>query len=500
MAGRGGHVLDSGEGRRAGCAAIRLDGAAMDHASHHHPTAAADRLPLQTKLGYGFGGMSYNMMANSIGHLAPFVFNIALGLNPALLGLAIALPRLYDAVTDPVMGAVSDNFKSRWGRRKPFMLAGGIGAGIAFALLWMVPAGWMPISYFWWLLGGSLVFYTFVTVFCVPWTGMGFSLTPDYHERTRLMAVNNFMIAATILTFPWLFALTKLPVFEDGLQGARAVGWGVGVLIILFALLSVWLTGERKQRVEVAADGVEKPGLWAQFRAAASNRAFLILSGSVLMMCIGIFSISTITPYIAIYYIHAGEQAPASVLIGLGGTAWGIASLLFVFPVSKVAQWIGKRRALLCFLGIALTGNLIKWFCYNPAIPWLYVLPPVFIAMGFCALWTLTASMMADVSDYHEFRTGVRNDATLGAVYSWVMKLGVAAAFAISGFILNITGFDQAHGSNQSPAAIFNMRLTDMLVPAIAIAVAMWLVWIFPLRESTSMGIRRRLERRRGKL
>jgi GPH family glycoside/pentoside/hexuronide:cation symporter len=468
--------------------------------SRKHPhavTAAADRLPLATKVGYGFGGMSYNIMANGVGNLAPFIFNILLGVNPALVGLAIALPRLYDAVTDPVMGAISDNFRSRWGRRKPFMLAGGLGAGAAFAAIWWVPTGWAPENYFWWLLGLSLVFYTFVTLFSVPWTGLGFSLTPDYNERTRLMAVNNFMMSVSVLLLPWLFALTKLPVFRgDGLLGARAVGVGSGLLIAGLAVLAVVTTRETVVHAPPRTAGA--PGLWKQFTTAVGNAAFLKLSAAVLLMCMGIFSVSAISPYIAIYYIYGGAQEPASVLMGAAGTAWAVAAMILVGPVSMVATRIGKRHALVLFLLLSLAGSVAKWFCYTPDAPWLYVIPNIFYGLGFCALFTLVSSMMADVCDYHELRTGSRNEATLGAVYSWVMKMGVTAAFAVSGFLLNLTGFDAASTTGQSARTILQMRLIDLALPGVAIMGAILLVWSYPITERRALAIRRRLERRRG--
>jgi GPH family glycoside/pentoside/hexuronide:cation symporter len=471
----------------------------MQHSAHHTHTitADADRLPLRTKAGYGFGGMSYNIMANGIGNLAPFIFNILLGLNPALVGLAIALPRLYDAVTDPVMGAISDNFRSRWGRRKPFMLVGAIGAGAAFAAIWWAPSGWESGSYFWWLLGMSLIFFTFVTMFSVPWTGLGFALTPDYNERTRLMAVNSFMMSGAVLFLPWLFALTKLPVFEgDGLRGARAVGVGIGLLIAVLGVSSVLLTRERVV-LPVAKKSSDGPGVWKQFTAALGNPPFLKLSLAVLLMCMGVFSVSSITPYIGIYYICGGEQEPGAVLGGMAGTVWGVSSMLMVVPVSMLATRIGKRHALVIFLALSLLGAGAKWFCYTPDIPWLFVVPHFFFALGFCALFTLVASMMADVCDYHELRTGTRNEATLGAVYGWVMKMGVAAAFAISGFLLNLTGFDQALGGEQPAQVILKMRLLDIAFPAVATIAAMAIVWSYPITERRALAIRRRIERRR---
>jgi GPH family glycoside/pentoside/hexuronide:cation symporter len=230
------------------------------------------------------------------------------------------------------------------------------------------------------------------------------------------------------------------------------------------------------------------------------NRAFIILGGTVFFMCLGVFSISSLPTYLAIYYIYGGQESPASVLSGWSGTVWQVGSLFFVPLISLVATHFGKRHTLVLALIFALAGNLIKWFCYTPEHPWMFLVPSLFIAFGFSALWTLTASMLADVSDLHELQTGNRNEGALNAMYAWLLKVGTTIAFALSGLILNFTGFDQALGANQSPDTILSMRLMDIGVPSIAVMVAIVLAWIYPISEDRAYQIRAELEQRRGKL
>lgn len=463
----------------------------------HHQTLAEDRIPLREKSGYAAGGMSYTLMANGIGNMANFVLNVSLGVNPALVGLLLAIPRLFDALIDPFIGSLSDNHRSRWGRRKPFMVLGGLGAGLFFAALWWMPYGWSQMSYFWYFLIISLVYYTFTAFFSVPWGALGLSMTADYHERTRLMAFNTFMCAAVAVLLSWLYALIKLDVFKDTLTGARWVSAGVGLIMIGLALVSAVLCKEKQL---TAAEHEAREPMMPQFKQALTNGSFLILAGIVLFMCLGIFSIASLTPYIAIYYIHSGDEKAAASLIGWGGTVWQVGSLLFVALVSMVATRIGKRHTLALALGCALFGNLIKWFCYTPAQPVLFLIPPLFIALGFCALWTLTSSMMADVCDLHELRTGGRSEGVLNAMYAWLTKLGTTAAFAVSGVVLNLTGFQQSLGAMQPGKTIFLMRIADAAIPAAAILIAIVLTLLYPVSENRAYQIREELERRRGKL
>jgi GPH family glycoside/pentoside/hexuronide:cation symporter len=463
----------------------------------HHQTNPEDRLPIRDKAGYSSGGMAYTLMGNAIGNLGNVVLNIGMGMNPFLVGLLLALPRAVDALLDPLIGTWSDNFRSRWGRRKPFMVAGALGAGVFFIVLWWMPVGGTEMGKFWYFLFFSTVFYLFMSLFAVPWGAIGLSMTADYHERTRLMATYAFTSAGAAILLSWLYALIKLPCFPDTITGTRWVSAGLAGLMTGLALLSVWLCRE-KQTAGQAKHATE--AAWPQIQSVLGNRAFLILGGAVFFMCLGIFSISSLPTYLAIYFIHGGNESAASILSGWGGTVWQVGSLFFIPLISLVATRIGKRHTLVLALVAALTGNLIKWFCYTPAQPLLFLLPPLLIAFGFSALWTLTASMLADVCDLHELNTGNRNEGTLNAMYAWVMKVGSTLAFALSGILLNITGFDQALGASQSPATILSMRLIDIGVPAVAVLAAIGLTWLYPISEDRAYQIREELERRRGRM
>jgi GPH family glycoside/pentoside/hexuronide:cation symporter len=462
-----------------------------------HQTRVEDRLSLREKAGYASGGMSYTLMGNAIGNMANAVLNIGLGMNPFLVGLLMAIPRFVDALFDPLIGAWSDNCRSRWGRRKPFMVVGAIGAGAFFVALWWLPADGAEMGQFWYFLVVSIIFYLFMSLFAVPWGAVGLSMTPDYHERTRLMATNAFMCAAVAILLSWLYALIKLPLFPDNITGARWVGGGLSALMTALAVTSVVLCRE-KQATDQSSHAAEN--LLPQIGAVLANRAFLVLGGTVFFMCLGVFSISSLPMYLAIYYIFGGDEKAASVLVGWNGTVWQVGSLFFVPLVGFAATHLGKRRTLVLAMVFALIGNLLKWFCYSPAHPWLFLVPPLFIALGFSALWTITASMLADVCDLHESQKGTRNEGALNAMYAWVMKVGSTIAFALSGLLLNVTGFNQSLGPAQSAETILAMRLLDIGLPSASVVAAIILAWCYPISENRAYEIRGELERRRGKL
>jgi len=206
-------------------------------ASTHYATAPEDRISLPHKLIYGLGGFTNNLLAAASGGML-IVLNLGLGMSPWLVGLLGALPRLTDALTDPLMGYISDHTRSKWGRRRPYIFAGAISAGLMFALLWQLPEGRSESFYFWTFLGISVIFYLAYTVFATPWVALGFELTPDYHERTRLMGVQNFFSQLAYVISPWFLLFMQYePFFDDMVTGAAWLAIVIGVLTAAIGIL-----------------------------------------------------------------------------------------------------------------------------------------------------------------------------------------------------------------------------------------------------------------------
>jgi GPH family glycoside/pentoside/hexuronide:cation symporter len=166
--------------------------------------------------------------------------------------------------------------------------------------------------------------------------------------------------------------------------------------------------------------------------------------------------------------------------------------------VTWLGTRLGKKRTFYVAIGISMLGYAMKWVCYDPELPWLLLLPAPFLAFGLGGLFTLIPSMIADVVDLDELQTQERREGMYGAVFWWVIKLGMAAALAGGGFLLNATGFDVALAGNQSDQAIFLMRLFDSAVPFVASGLAIWAIARFPITEQRAHQVRLALEARRG--
>lgn len=473
----------------------------------HHQTAPEDRIPLPQKVFYGTGQIANIILALAIVNLAPFVLTVELKVDAFLVGLAMGIPRLWDAFTDPVVGYMSDNTRSRWGRRKPYLLAGGIAVGICLALMWQLPRGWSEQAYFWFFLGMSMVFYLCYTVYATPFVALGYELTPDYHERTRLMGTMNFIGSLASIPMAWLFAITQWDGFTDGVQGARFLAVGLGIAVIGLAMIPVLFLKDptlrrytKREHNRTTHAGQPPLRFMAGLRTTLKNRNFRLLCFATFTFFPGLILIQNFSSFLVIYYVYAGDSSAASILLGWSGSLAAFLGVAFIPLVTFMGTRLGKRKAYMLCAALALFGNLIKWWCYQPDMPYVNLIPGPFIGIGFSALWVLMASMMADVCDEDELHTGERREGTYSAIFWWIVKMGLSASLATSGLLLNFTGFHEDLGANQSDGTFFAMRVVDIIFPVTFIALSIFFIHKFPLTEQRAYQIKAELEARRGKV
>jgi GPH family glycoside/pentoside/hexuronide:cation symporter len=470
----------------------------------HYQTAPADRIPFPLKLVYGFGAFVNNTLAAAIGGMI-IVLNLGLGMSPALVGLLGALPRLTDALTDPLMGYISDNTRSRYGRRRPYIFIGAILAGIVYALLWQLPVEKSTTFYFVYFLVGSLIFYLAYTIYATPWVALGYELTPDYHERTRLMGVQNFIGNIAYMISPYFLAIMYMPMFGDVVVGARYLAVIIGVVVIALGILPALFLRERFHNAGDDGESKMSAGLghvvmdfFRGFGKTLRFKPFLKLCVATFLVFNGFILIASFQPYVIIYYVFGGDQAAGSSLVGHSGLIQAISGLFVIAFVTWLATKIGKRRAFFVSTGVSMVGYSLKWFCYTPDNPWLVLIPAPLMAFGLAGLFTLMPSMICDVVDMDELNTHERREGMYGSIFWWVVKLGQSVAIAGGGILLVTTGFDVNLGGNQSADAITLMRLCDAFIPTLASGIAIWSIATYDITETKAHEVRVVLEERRG--
>ncbi|HMS01557.1 MAG TPA: MFS transporter [Gemmatimonadaceae bacterium] len=486
----------------------RIDDTGHTGFTAQYETASADRISFPRKIAYGLGAFVNNLLAAAIGGMT-IVLNLGLGMNPALVGLLGALPRITDALTDPLMGYISDTTRSRWGRRRPYIFGGAIAAGIIYALLWQLPAERTESFYFWYFLGGSIIFYLAYTVFATPWVALGYELTPDYHERTRLMGVQNFIGQLAYLVSPWfLWIMSNTAWFPNQLAGAKGLAVGIGVVTIGIGIIPALVLRERFVHAADAATAAATSRLAALqhnlreffrgFATTVKSGPFLKLCAATFLVFNGFIMISSFQTYVIIYYVFGGDQEAGARYAGYAGTLGAASTFAVIFLVTSLSTRLGKRRAFFVSTGLSILGYGLKWFCYDPAHPMLLLLPVPLMAFGLGGLFTLMGAMIADVVDVDELETHQRREGMYGSIFWWVVKLGMAAALAAGGFLLNATGFDVTLGGGQSERTILLMRLCDAVIPMVTSALAIWAVMRYPITEARARDVRAELEARRG--
>ncbi|MCF8259777.1 MAG: MFS transporter [Melioribacteraceae bacterium] len=471
----------------------------------NHETPSKKKLSNGQMFSYGLGSIVNNLLGGAIGFMS-IVLNVGLGINPALVGTLQAIPRFTDALTDPIMGYISDKTRSRFGRRRPYIFIGAIGVGTIFALMWQLPAGHSEMFYFWFFLVGSIVFYMFYTVFATPWVALGYELTSDYHERTRLMAVMNFMGQFAWISLPWFYAIMENDrLFSNSVEGARTLAIIIGVFVAVLGIMPAIFCRESyvPPDVEKGAKKSVLAGIKENIAMFVKGLVITLKRVEFLKLCVGTFFlfngimlVGAFSSYITIFYVCGGDTDLGARYMGLFGTINTAATLGSIALVTWISSKLGKRRTFVLATAVTLVGSLLKWFCYDPLLPWKVLLPAPLMAVGMGGLFTLMGSMIADVCDLDELETGERREGMFGSIYWWMVKLGMALAFGLSGYLLNITGFEVDLGGAQSAATFEMMKMFDVLIPAVCAGISIYAVWKFKITEERSMEIRDELELR----
>ena len=457
-------------------------------------TAFEHQVPLPQKLAFGAGGAAEDLMNNSVNMLLNPVFNLSLGVNPGLLGIAQAIPRFWDAIFGPLVGSLSDNTRTRWGRRKPFMLIGGVLATLSFIVLWRVPVSWGTNALFAYAIALSLIFYSSATLFQVPWSALGLALTTDTHERTRVMTFRQYFALPVGFMLPWFFWFIERDCFKDRIEGARILSLGIAAIMLAATLISTLFCRETYDKSIQAQPRVPLIG---GFLASFRNAPFVRLILMVLCILVGLFLVDTLGLYVMIFHVYHGDTARASAMQGWAGTAYKTSALLFLPSVAGLSARLGKRRVLAAAILVAFLGTSSKWWCYTPTNPWLSLIPAILMGPGLTAMFVLTSSLLADVCDYDEWLTSCRREAMYSAVFGWCVKIGLTAAFMLSGFALTVTGFNQTLGAAQSPSTILWMRVLFSTIPPVSLLIALALTLRFPLTQSRLESIRKEIDARK---
>ncbi len=452
------------------------------------PAAApTERLPIASKLAFGAGDLAPAIATVIPSFFQFFFLTQVAGLNPLLAGSVRAILTIWDAVNDPVIGWLSDRTRSRLGRRRPWILYGAVPFGIVYFLQWVVPPFGDTGKFIYYLIVGLLFNIAFTAV-NVPYTALTAELTQDYDERTSLNAFRfAFSIGGSIVAgvlHPFIVDRFASPVTGYLVSGAI---WG-GLCILPF----FWCVAGTRERY-VSDDDSSSMGIVEQFRTAFANRPYLFVIGIYLFSWLAVqFTSTIIVPYVTFWLKEPG-------LIGLMILAVQGSAFVFLFVWNAVSRHIGKKAVymigMVFWIGVQAVLFFVQPDQVNLAL-FLAALAGVGVATAYIVPW----SMMPDVIEYDELRTGKRREGVFYGLMVLLQKFGLAAGQFVIGVVLQGAGFISAEGQaqvTQPDSALFAIRLLIGPAPTVILIIGIALTAFYPLTKEKHAEIVAELERRR---
>jgi GPH family glycoside/pentoside/hexuronide:cation symporter len=489
---------------------------------------SVEKIPLGQKAAFGAGHLVNNLLPGALGVFSFFLIT-AFGIEPAIAGLLSAIPRFFDALTDPIMGFVSDNTTSRWGRRRPYIFLGAILSAILFSVQWQMFEENGSIYNFWYFLLFSILFIFANTIFSTPLIGFGYEMSSDTKERTRLMGIANSVgqISWMIVPIFWVLIANK-DLFDSQADGVRTLSIFVGFACFIFGILPAIFCKENdvsdansKANLTFKDLLVNLKILWNTMKNMTKNIPFMRLCGATFLVFNGFQMVASFSYFIIVFYMYNGSYEMAGTVPAIFSILGSFLTAVLIIPiVSWMANKFGKRNAFIISTFISIIGYLLKWWGFvvvdenttvllndvilqvgvvkfSLELPLILLLPIPFMAFGLGGLFTLMMSMTADVCDLDELRNGLpRREGTFGAMYWWMVKIGQSIALALGGLVLSLVGFD-AKSSIQAVETMYNLRIADIVIPSLTAGLAVLIMWNYNLNEDRVSRIKKELEERR---
>jgi GPH family glycoside/pentoside/hexuronide:cation symporter len=468
------------------------------------PAAASHKVPFGRKVAFGLG-----MLANQMFPAALGIFMVVLvqdmGFPAWMWGILFFLPRVFDAVSDPIMGFISDNTRSRWGRRHHYVFMGAIVMGISFVAMWQIYRADGVTYNFLYFLFWSFVFYLGLTLFSIPYVAIGYEMSDDFHERTSIMAVAQWIGQWAWVIAPWFWVVMYDPTwFENADAATRHLSIWVGVICMLLAMVPALFIPSRSS----VNDAHLVPLTWANFgggmreifngfKEAFGSAPFRKLCFATFLIFNAFNTVAAFSFFIVVYHLFAGDAAAAGIWPTLFGSVGALITTFAVIPtVAWMSKRVGKKNAFMLSQGISIIGYVLLWFLMVPGKPWMFMFALPFFSFGIGGLFTLMMSMTADVCDLDELATGKRREGIFGAIYWWMVKFGFAIAGLLSGAIMSFVGFSPGAAA-QAAGAVDGLRLFYSGVPIFGTLLAMWVMRNYDLDEARANEVHAELERRK---
>jgi glycoside/pentoside/hexuronide:cation symporter, GPH family len=446
---------------------------------------------------YSLGEGANSLVINGVFGFALLYFTKALGLSPMLAGLAMSISVFWEAISEPVMGHISDNTRSRWGQRLPYMVLGGLSMALCTYFIWQVPSVFRsnPTTIFWYLVVMNLFLRTALTMFFIPYVALGFEICTDYQDRSKVQGARQAVGMAANFFGPamaWTFFFqdrkgvkgTDIP--ENYLHMGTAFAIATAIFVVVVVVTTFGWHQDTRKIIQESNQGQLK-SFFIDFKQILldinSRWVFLF----VFVVCVGMVLVSSLQIFLYVDFMNFGSMEK-TIAHGSTMVACGLGGLLSI-PLTRL---LDKKKSVLlagvasisanfilalCFLTNWIPVNLV-WHVGGFSIPvalGVFVFFHAVYWLGNGIMIPVSSAMIADVSEIHQMESGINKDGGYAAVYSLAMRMAISFSIATSGLLLGWIGYKTSLGAGeavvQSADAVWRLGAVALIVgPLISLA------------------------------
>jgi len=446
------------------------------------------KLTLGSKFQYGLADLGFALITSAMQFFLLFYYTDVAGIDPVLAGSALMVGKLtWDAINDPLFGYWSDRTRSRFGRRRIYMLLGAVPLGIATWIMFSLPKGLTGLPAFLAVLLSFWLIDSFHTMTNTPYSALTPELTRDYNERASLTSIR---MVFSVLGYILGAALTTIlaGIFQGAGLNLQQAWSATGAVFGAVALTTILITAfSVKERPELAGEPSKLPPIKAIF-ISFKNKPFIILMLAFILSSFSFTVLTALVPYFIQYQLNMGDQVSFVLLVML------VMIGIFLIPAKLISDKINKGPTYALGLFIASAAIITSFFFAHGPTPLIYVIAAI-AGLGFSVQWICPWSMLPDVVEYDEKMTGERREGIYYGLWAFLTKFTGALGVAVSGWALGLFGY--VPNVEQTANALFGIRFFFAIVPSIVILFSLpFLIW-YPITRKNHAELVKELAERK---